>query len=120
MTDAEEDYMFEPGEFGDQDPEVLQRTVWWLLSLHFGIRARDESRKLSWGDVKLQINCETGNKKLVWNAERGSKCLNGEGPGRPFCLAQASNNARCPVFFYKAFGSHRPTEMTNPESPFYL
>ena len=87
--------MFERGEFGDQDPEVLQRTVWWLLSLHFGFRARDESRKLKWGDVKLQINAETGNEELVWTTERGSECRNGEGPGRPFCpIAQASNNAR--------------------------
>ena len=121
LTDAEEDLMFERGEFGDQDPEVLQRTVWWLLSLHFGFRARDESRKLRWGDVKLQINAETGNEELVWTAERGSKCRNGEGPGRPFCLiAQASNNARCPVFFYEAFRSHRLTEMNEQESPFYL
>ena len=121
LTDAEEDLMFERGEFGDQDPEVPQRTVWWLLSLHFGFRARDERRKLKWGDVKLQINAETGNEELVWTAERGSKCRNGEGPGRPFCpIAQASNNARCPVFFYKAFRSHRPTEMNDQESLFYL
>ena len=61
LTDTEEDLMFERGVFGDQDTEVLQRTVWWLLSLHFGFRASDESRKLKWGDVELQINAETGN-----------------------------------------------------------
>ena len=38
LTDAEEDLMFERGEFGQQDPEVLQRTVWWLLTLQFGFR----------------------------------------------------------------------------------
>ena len=113
--------MFERGEFGDQDPEVLQRTVCWLLSLHLVFRARYESRTLMWGDVKLQINAETGNEELVWTAERGSKCRKGERPGKPFCpIAQASNSARCPVFFYKAFRSHRPTEMNNQESPFYL
>ena len=76
MTDAEENLIFERGEFGQQDPEVLQRTVWWLLLLHFGFRALDESGKLKWGDVKLQINGETGNEELVWTAERGSKCRN--------------------------------------------
>ena len=117
LSDAEEDLMFEGGEFGDQDSEVLQRTVWLLLSLHLGFWACDESRKLEWGDVKLQINAETGNEKLVWTALRGSKCRNGKGPGRPFCpIAQASNNAHCPVFFYKVFRSHRPTEMSNQES----
>ena len=49
LSDAEEDLVFERGKFGDQDHEVLQRTAWWLLSLHFGFRARDESRKLKWG-----------------------------------------------------------------------
>ena len=48
-----------------------------------------------------------------------SQC--GEGPGRPFCpTTPASNNTRCPVFFCKAFRSHRLTEMNKPESPFYL
>ena len=70
LTEAEEDLMFERGEFGDQDPEVLQRTIWWLLSLHFGFRARDESKKLKWGDVKLQINGETGNKKNWFGPRR--------------------------------------------------
>ena len=36
LTIAEEDQFFELGLFGKQDPEVLQRTVWWVLSLHFG------------------------------------------------------------------------------------
>lgn len=73
MTDAEEDLMFELGEFGDQDPEVLQRTVWWLLSLHLGFRTRDESRKLKWGNVKLQINGETGNKKKKIGLDCGER-----------------------------------------------
>ena len=56
--------MFERGEFGDHDPEVLQRTLWWLMSLHFGFRARDESKRLKWGNLKLQSNVETGNRPL--------------------------------------------------------
>ena len=46
ITASEEDLLFTTNQFGDHDPEVLQRTVWWVLSLHFGFRARDESRKL--------------------------------------------------------------------------
>ena len=52
-NEDEEDTFFEAGEFGDSNPVALQRTVWWLLSLHFGFRARDESRKLRWGDVSF-------------------------------------------------------------------
>ena len=46
LTEDEEDLLFENGQFGEDDPEVLQRTVWWMLSLHFGFRARDECRRL--------------------------------------------------------------------------
>ncbi|CAH3026737.1 unnamed protein product, partial [Porites evermanni] len=45
IDEVEEDALFEAGEFGDSNPGALQRTVWWFLSLHFGFRARDESRK---------------------------------------------------------------------------
>ena len=37
LEDDEEDALFETGEFGDSNP------IWWLLSLHFGFQARDES-----------------------------------------------------------------------------
>ena len=43
IDENEEDALFEAGEFGDSNPVALQRTVWWLLSLHLGFRARDES-----------------------------------------------------------------------------
>jgi len=54
LTDEEEDKLFTTGPFGSSSPDALQRTMWWFLSLHFGFRARDESRKLYWGDVELQ------------------------------------------------------------------
>lgn len=54
LTNAEEDLLFRSSEFGDKNPEALQRTVWWLLALHFGFRARDESRKLKWKDIFLR------------------------------------------------------------------
>ena len=65
-------YPFKAGEFGDSNPVALQRTVWWFLSLNFGFRARDESRKLRWSDVQLQQQ-KDGQEVLVWLAERGQK-----------------------------------------------
>ncbi|CAB4045682.1 Hypothetical predicted protein, partial [Paramuricea clavata] len=41
LTEEEEELLFDKGLFGDHEPETLQRTVWWTLSLHFGFRARD-------------------------------------------------------------------------------
>ena len=60
-----EDQPFQLGLFGKHEQEVLQRTVWWVLSLHFGIRARDESRRLKWGDIVLSNDPETGCELLL-------------------------------------------------------
>ena len=93
-----------------------------FLSLHFGFRARDESRKLRWGDVQIQQQND-GQEVLVWLAERGTKTRHGQERGhqRAFQLKiYATNTSRCPVSFYKKFRSHRPVEMNAPESPFYL
>ena len=70
LSNAEEDLLFRSGEFGDENTEALQRTVWWLMALHFGFLARDESRKLKWGDIVLQTDNETGNEVLIWKSER--------------------------------------------------
>ncbi len=121
LTEAEEDLLFEKGLFGDHEQEVLQRTVWWALSLHFGFRAQDESRKLKWGDIALDVDPDNGNEVLVWKSERGSKTRHGDGHQRAFFpTAQAANNHRCPVRLFKAFASHHPEAAKVPESPFFL
>jgi integrase len=121
LTEEEEELLFDKGLFGDDEPETLQRTVWWTLSLHFGFRARDESRKLKWGDVELGFDQESGKEILVWKAERGSKTRHGEGHQRAFYpTAQATNNRRFPVNLYKVFASHRPDTSKTPDSPFFL
>ena len=66
LTSEEEEKSFESGAFGFHNPEALQRTLWWFFSLHFGFRARDESRKLCWGDLELQIDPETGREIFSW------------------------------------------------------
>lgn len=124
VSDVEEDKLFAEGEFGEHNPVALQRTVWWFLALHFGFRARDESRRLQWGDVSLENDPDTGNEMLVWQAERGSKTRQGQdkpsGHRAFYPTAQATDNQRCPVKYYKLFRSHRPIEMNQPEAPFYL
>ncbi|CAH3041688.1 unnamed protein product, partial [Porites lobata] len=122
IDEDEEDALFEAREFGDSNPVALQRTVWWFLSLHFGFRARDESRKLRWGDVQLQQQND-GQEVLVWLAERGTKTRHGQERGHQRAFEPkiyATNTARCPVSFYKKFRSHRQVEMNVPESSFYL
>ena len=69
LTEEEEEKLFQSGAFGAENPVALQRTMWWILSLHFGFRARDVSRKLCWGDVS-QFLADGSNSRwprmLVW------------------------------------------------------
>ena len=122
LTITEEDQLFQLGLFGKHEPEVLQRTVWWVLSLHFGIRARGESRRLKWGDIVLSNDPQTGCELLLWKAERGSKTRHGDGQHQRafYPTAQATENERCPVQLYRAFAEHRPLEMKQSDSPFFL
>lgn len=121
LTGVEEGLMFRSSEFGDKNPEALQRTVWWLLALHFGVRARDESRKLKWRDILFEKDTETGKEVLIWISERGSKTRRGSGDRRAFNpTTQATNKEHCPVVYYKKFRSRRPAEMNSADSPLYL
>ncbi|XP_031552308.1 zinc finger MYM-type protein 3-like [Actinia tenebrosa] len=115
--------LFEIGQFSVVEPKALQKALWWFLSLHFGWRARDESRKLSWGDVSLENDPETGAECLVWKTEKGSKTRTGQGGHRRAFNPKAHasvNKSRCPVEFYKAFRSHRSESMLMSDAPFYL
>lgn len=110
ITTEEEDLLFSSGQFGDKDPEALQRALWWQISLHFGFRARDECRKLRWGDVQLQ-KTNDGHEVLVCLGERGTKTRSGQEKGHQRAFqskAYATNDERCPVMFYKEFKQHRP------------
>ena len=122
LTQKEEDKLFECGQFGMSRPKVLQRTVWWFLALHLGFRARDESRKLCWGDIQLQVN-SNGREMLVWLCERGRKTRHGQENGHQRSFQpkiSATGSERCPVRYYKEYMSHRPVEMNTEDAPFFL
>ena len=125
LTHDEENTLFITGKFGDSSASALQRTMWWFLrSMHFGFRARDESRKLCWGDVELQNDPEKDSREMLfWLTERGTKTYSGQEQGHQRAFQPklyATNTDRCPVEFYKKFRSHRPLERNKPNSPLYL
>ena len=122
VTNDEEDVLFQSGEFGDDNPESLQRSVWWFLAMHYGFRARDESRKMKWGDVVLRKDPTNGSEVLVWLAERGTKTRKGQEKGhqRPFQpKIFGTGSDKCPIKYYKKFMSHRPADMNHPDAPFF-
>ena len=98
---------------------VLQRQVSWDLLQLFRIR-KNECHRLKWGDVSLEKDPTTGIESLVLKA----RCTGSSKPRQVFLpVAQTSTDpgtSQCPAHTYKEFKSHRPEEMTEPNSPFFL
>ena len=119
---AEERELFETGELGDHSPEALIRTVWFFLTMHLGMRGRDEHTKLKFGDFQHTID-ENG-EYIQWCFERGSKTRTSEVAGcinsaiKQKCILKVTMH--CPVKFFKAYLSHRPLSSNYTDSPFFL
>ena len=60
LREDKEDLLFQTGQFGEDDPEVLQHTVWRVLSMYFEFRARDEGRRLQWGYIAVKDDPGSG------------------------------------------------------------
>ena len=91
---SEESVLLQTGQFGEDGPEVLQRTVWWVLSFHFGF----ESHRLKCGDIGAGKWSSHWQARPCLESWRGSKTQHGDGHHRTFNpRAYASENERCPV-----------------------
>ena len=54
LTNEDIERIFDENQFGIHDPDVLSRTMWFLLTLHFGHRARHEARQMKFDDIVLK------------------------------------------------------------------
>ena len=98
--------IFDENQFGIHDPDVLSRTMWFLLTLHFGHRARHEARQMKFGDIVLRKDEASGEEYLEWSTERESKTHHGDEneQGRSFHpKAYETGGRKCPVACYKEF-----------------
>ena len=124
LTFEEVDHLFKEHYFGTRHPVALQRTVWWILTQHFGHRARDEGRQLKFGDIKIEKEFGSEEKYLVWKTERSTKTRTGERPmghKRAFNpKAFATGDEKCPVMIFEEFVTHRPKTSCKDESPLFL
>ena len=121
ISPEQEEKLWESGAFGAHSPRALRASLWYLTTKCLGMRGRQESRQLKWGDFTRKTD-EWGNEFLEFN-ERTTKTRQGLGDNRPFhpkMWANCRNPERCPLYLYKEYERHRPYDMREPESPFYL
>jgi len=100
-------------------PEVFSRTMWFLLTLHFGHRARHEERQLKFGDILLIKHEINGEEYFEWFQEREPKTRHGNENEHQRAF-RPSDDKNCPVACYKQFVYRHPEEAKSPESPFFF
>ena len=124
ITDEEINTLYEKGCLGADTPSSLLNTMWFLNTLHFGIRGGgEEHRSLCWGDLSLK--CDTNIKlEYVEYSERQTKTCTGADvrntrDSRPR-MYEMKNDDHCPVKMYKAYKGERPTDYNQEDKPFSL
>ena len=86
--------------------EVLARTMWLLLTLHFGHRARHEARQIKFGDIALKKDEASGEEHLEWTTERECKTRHGDENEHQRSFppkAYETGDRKCPVSCFKEF-----------------
>ncbi|XP_053379635.1 uncharacterized protein LOC123536945 [Mercenaria mercenaria] len=120
LTAEEIEMLHKQNILGSATPESLLHTVWINNGVFFGLRGRQDHTNLLWGDIELKVT-SSGREYLEFN-ERSTKTRSGQrGAYRKVTpKAFATEDENCPVKMYKTYTSHRPSDLLNPDSRFYL
>ncbi|XP_045159791.1 uncharacterized protein KIAA1958-like [Mercenaria mercenaria] len=120
LTAEEIEMLHKQNILGNATPKSLLRTVWINNGVFFGLRGRQDHTNLLWGDIELKVT-SSGREYLEF-IERSTKTTSGQrGAYRKVTpKAFATEDENCPVKMYKTYTSHRPSDLLNPDSRFYL
>jgi len=102
-------------------PVSLMNLIWYNNAMYFGLRGFQEHYDLKWNDIELKETSD--GKQYLEYTERVSKTRNGESSNNERKIkpkAYATGTETCPVRAYLSYKEHRPREMRQDESPFYL
>ena len=72
----EVDELWKSGGLGDSSPSSLLHTVWWLNSIHLGMRGVREHHTLCWGDITMKT--ASNGLRYLENNERQTKMRTGD------------------------------------------
>lgn len=123
VSDKDIDKLYDVGQLGSHNPDSLLRTVWFLNTVHFGMRGVTEHRDMCWGDIKLCKDSE--NNEYIEFRERQTKTRPGSNPKNvravpPRAWATPKTPSRCPVATYKVYQSRRPPTYCHDDAPYYI
>ena len=74
LTTTQIQQLWDANQLGDHFPKSLLRTVWFLDTIHFGWRARDENRRAKLGGFQIKKEDGPDGKEYIeWVTEREAK-----------------------------------------------
>ncbi|CAC5383062.1 unnamed protein product [Mytilus coruscus] len=56
LESDDEEELYRSGGFGTDDPNSLLSTIWYMNTIHVGLRGSHEHRQLKWGDIELETD----------------------------------------------------------------
>ena len=120
ITNEEEDLLWESGQLGSDDAEILLQTLWFLTTQHFGLRARQEHHSMRMENFKKVIG-ENGTEYIEFHENPTKTRGSGLHPKVRVSVPKAFKieGPRCLVTLFDKFVEKRPDELKNT-GPFYL
>ena len=120
LLPGEEEYLWQAGQLGTHTPRALSNSMWYLLSLHFGLRGRMEHYDMKVEDFIFKV--DEKNVEYLTFSETAAKTRQGllrkkERLIKPKMFATEGD--RCPVAMYKEYIRRRPLNL-QCSGPFYL
>lgn len=119
LTQEEEDMLWTTGRLGDSSPEILQGTIWFILTHHFGLRGRQEHTFMRMDEFKRKVFQGT---TYIEFQEDPTKTRGGGLKQRKRvtqCKMFAIGGHRCPVRIFDFYCDKRPKELKESDR-FYL
>ena len=120
LTEAEVEVLWNAGKFGNSNGYSLTNTLWWLFTLHFGLRGRQEHHDMEIQHFTFKKDDHGG--EYVTYAEGITKTRQ-SGLHDKHRLVKPkmfeTGGERCPVALFKFFISKRPVEQRH-SGKFYL
>ena len=120
LSESEINILWECEQLGTQSPMSLINTIWWLFTLHFGLRGRQEYHSLAVSDIHFKK--DDFDNEFVMFIEGITKTRQ-SGLHEKHRLIQlkmfSTDTSRCPVNIFKLYLSKRPSQLRS-SGPLYL
>lgn len=120
VSKEEVEKLWESRQFGCHSPQALINTLWWLFTLHFGLRGRQEHHTMKVEDFTFRTD-DRGTEYVTFAEGITKTRQSGLHEKHRLTIPKmfATNTDRCPVQIFKFYLSKRPFELRN-NGPFYL